>query len=301
MTEKANAWVERAESLIESFPTHENALNYFRILILFNWANYRYEAVLNAAGGAQDYLLKHSDFSSQARIAEFALHKLSACLALKDFKLGTPIAKECIALFKEGSVNWLISQEYHFQLGMQTGNYHEARAIYDEVIQTHAFSQIDALRQERWLIFGAFLHYTGAGSANGKDKFNLYKFINAVPNYSHDKQGFNVSILVLQVLFLAEQGKFKELMDRTEALRIYSSRYLKGSASLRSKIFIKMLQLLEKKEFNPQQVRKSGIKYLEQLNAIPLKHVGQSEMEIIPPEQLWEMMLQKLERTRAAL
>ena len=299
--EKSNEWISEVEELFAKYPTHENTLYYYRILILYYWGTYKFESVLYSATRAQDYLLNHPELSSQVRLAEFALQKLSACLALKDFYRGTLIAKECIALFKEGSTNWLVSQEYHFQLGMQTGNYAASKSIFEDVTSSKAFSNASELLHERWLIFGAFLHYMGyAPKQSGTEKFNFYKFINQVPHYSHDKKGFNVSILVLPVLFLLNEGRFKEVIDRTESLRIYSSRYLKGEDSARSKLFIKMLSLIDKNNFKPAQIRKAGLKYCEQLKTTPHLASGQSDLEIVPPEILWETVLKNLEKIEAA-
>jgi hypothetical protein len=162
------------------------------------------------------------------------------------------------------------------------------------------FLKAESQFNDIWKINEAFINYlslTGKLASSNKKSFRLGKFLNEVPIYSKDKRGSNITILILQVLFLLEDRKYDTLIDRTDALKIYTQRYLKGDGTYRSNCFINMLLCLPACSFQRERVEEKARKYLDKLHAMPIEKARQSaELEVMPYEMLWEFVLESLDR-----
>ena len=221
---------------------------------------------------------------------------------LRDYENGLENADKCLQLYPAGGLNWMTFQEYYFLLAMHTQNYEKAREIFKTVVEQPRFEHVGARRKEKWKIFEAYLSYI-LSVANPKEEdeamqrnFRIFKFLNEVPLYSKDKRGLNVAILILQILFLLDRKDFNGIISRTEALKVYCSRYLRSDENYRSNCFLKMMLALEKKNFDLEQTNKVAKKWVNKLESsrFHYEHGSRSEIEIIPYEHLWQLILSKL-------
>ena len=129
--------------------------------------------------------------------------------------------------------------------------------------------------------------------------FIFSKFINSVPFHSKDKSGQNITILVLQILFLLSDRKYDKIIDRIDALTQYSYRYLRNDETFRSNCFIKMLILMSNASFNPIRTRTYTMELSKKLKKSHLNTDEKStQVEIIPYDYLWEVILEVLERNK---
>jgi len=133
-------------------------------------------------------------------------------------------------------------------------------------------------------------------------KFNIHKFLNEVPILSHDKAGFNLSIIIAQICLLVKRGEIDRVMDKFDSLRSYLKRYITLKENPRSYYFIKLMLMLIKSDFNVKKCRTASAKYLEFINAESA--TGQQvldTMEIIPYDMLWLSLLDNIEKQQIAL
>ncbi len=127
-------------------------------------------------------------------------------------------------------------------------------------------------------------------------KFRLNKFLNNVPLYTADKRGSNISLLIVQLLFLLLQNKQDLMVDKTDALSQYCYRYLRNDETFRSNCFNKMLMFIPKIGFHPLRLERHANKLLKKLQCKPFKIDEQSiDIEIINFELLWEYILEQLD------
>ena len=127
-------------------------------------------------------------------------------------------------------------------------------------------------------------------------KFRINKFLNDVPVHSKLKTGSNIAILIIHVLFLLTMKKHNTIIDRVEALNQYCYRYLRNDESFRYNCFIKMLIQMTKADFNRIRTERYTVDLHKRLKANPMMQSGIAlETEIIPYEDLWEMVLDLLE------
>ncbi|NRB54285.1 MAG: hypothetical protein HRU41_41945, partial [Saprospiraceae bacterium] len=189
------------------------------------------------------------------------------------------------SITKEGSLNWVVTQQYDCILGFYSRNYDLcAQAI--EILKKHSRQN-----SEIWLIYEAYLYlFQNLGKYEGK-RFKLGKFLTAVPRFSKDKKGMNINILIIQILVLLKDRRWPSIVDRIDALKAYIYRHLKSESTLRSDTFLSMLAVLPKSAFQRDQVEARTAQLRNQLQQGPILSV---DFEIVPYEDLWEFVLELL-------
>jgi hypothetical protein len=76
-----------------------------------------------------------------------------------------------------------------------------------------------------------------------------------------------------------------------ERLRKYQQRHLRDAATLRSRLLLRLLLLLPEENFEPKRLVKRGQALLTQLGQAPMVGDADAEIEIIPYEQIWTLVL----------
>lgn len=155
---------------------------------------------------------------------------------------------------------------------------------------------------ERWRIYEGYTFFFISNKQikpdhnNPLKKFRITKFVNELPIYAKDKRGVNISIILIQILFLLEQKRFGDIIDRMESLKTYVHRYLRQDDTFRSNCFIKMLLTLPECSFHKKAVIRKSEKNFQKLIEKPLNMANQiAEIEIVPYEMLWEFVLESLD------
>lgn len=294
--------IKTAKSIFEKskIKSHRMYAAYHRAHIYYYHLKKDHKSVLKQCLQFEHYLLRGQKFTDMALVAEVALQKLDTCIFLRDFKTGKLSAIQCDSLYRRGNYNRLIYQQYYFLLCLHTGQTEEAIKVFQEVTGDSSFKKYPEERIERWRIFEAMLNYI---SPEGKlRKFNIHKFLNEVPILSHDKAGFNLSIIIAQICLLVKRGEIDRVMDKFDSLRSYLKRYITLKENPRSYYFIKLMLMLIKSDFNVKKCRTASAKYLEFINAESA--TGQQvldTMEIIPYDMLWLSLLDNIEKQQIAL
>ena len=301
MREQAQESLEILEELCAGANSmHLEMMNY-RLRAICLQILQKYKELFECSQAAKKFLDENEPIAMRVRYGEFGFYRMLALMHMGDFEGGQETARTNLHLFHEGSVNWTIFLEYYFLLCMHTHKYDKATEIYEKVVSHPRFEHLDENRREKWRIFEGFLKYMMGGvdgEAGGlaASRFNIWKFLNEVPIYSKDKRGLNIAIIILQVLFLLDRQDYDGIIKRAEALKVYCSRYLKNDEDFRSNCFLKMVLIMEKKDFDKEQTSKIAEKYFSKLKTsrFSYSHGSLATLEIIPYEQLWLTILEKL-------
>lgn len=216
-----------------------------------------------------------------------------AHLRAKDFENGLYYAEKYASLYNTSSSNWFAYMENYFLLAVHAKQYTLGNLLLQKVFDNSAFKNIPTIAKERWMLYQAYfrLIYPEATSLSQEAK-NPYLL--SLPEYSKDKLGFNVAILTLQFIYLLEKGEAEALLYRIESLKKYISTHLKDVFSLRSKLFLKLLMLVVTEDFDAVQCRQKGEHLYKKLMATPAPGDAYAEIEIVPYEHLWDLILQIL-------
>ncbi|MCG8329849.1 MAG: hypothetical protein MI974_19290 [Chitinophagales bacterium] len=242
---------------------------------------------------------KHAKSNLALRI--FYFRKIPSLMMLKRFQEAEQNAKNSLELDKIGHHNWYRTQKLRLHIALHTLNYQKTYDIYLETIQQPNFHLQYPNIQESWKISEAYIYYLflrkKVKNVSNKEilNFRINRFLNEIPTFSKDKQGLNISILILHTLLLLHQKQYDKIIDRTEALRTYTHRYLRQDETFRSNCFIKMLMQLPKANFHRAAVERKTKELREKLSSVGIIQNQSAEVEIVPYEMLWEFVLESLD------
>jgi hypothetical protein len=223
-----------------------------------------------------------------------------AYLRSKEYEKGLLLAGDYIQAFDQSSNNWFAFMENYFLLALHAMNYKLALQLIQQTDKNPFFSKISRMAKERWVLYRSYLYFVYPSEILYTE-FSYQTLITSVPEYSKDKQGFNVAILVLQYLYFLKKRDFESLLHRIEAMRKYAGTHLKDNFSDRAKAFFKLLIIPVKEDYKPMYCRKKGKYLYEKLQVISPPGEAYAEIEIIPYEHIWEMILDILSETKHQL
>lgn len=309
---------DRNQNLEEKIDIYCNALvglseSYDSPIIFYNmylvWV-YRYEmlddynSALQICDNAEQYIEENPRYYQDDKLATFQLKKMNAYLHLRDYKNGKVNAEKCLQSFPEGSDTWFTFMEYYLLLAMHTDNYINALAIYRKASSNTRFKRITGSDKEKWTVYDMYLNYIieseGASNpilrAQRRKNFRLSRFLNDPILYPKEQRMFTVHLLIAQVLFLIEKNSYSAATERIDRLKNYANRQLKKEDYFRAIQFIRLLQQLAKADYRYDALSNVE-KYYNRLIDNPFKFRGLlNEIEIIPYEKLWNMVLERVRK-----
>lgn len=304
------------QNLAEKIDTYCDALVglseiYESPIVIYNmylvWA-FRYEMLrdfdemLAVCSKAENYIEQNPAFYQDDKLATFQLKKMSAYLHLKDWKNGKVNAEKCLQSFPTGSDTWFSFMEYYLLLAIHTDNYLNAVAIYNEAVGNSKFKKISGYSKEKWKIYDVYLNFIieNQGQDNPvllsqkRKNFRQSRFLNDPILYPKDQRIFTVLLVVAQVLFLLEKKSYNAVTERIDRLKSYANRQLKKEEYHRAIQFIRLLQQLNKADYQVSELTNVD-KYYNRLIEQPFFYRGLiSELEIIPYEKLWNIIIDRL-------
>ena len=255
-------------------------------------------------------LLQYCDFilgklskkknTSKAFHAQFHFQKLIGYTQLLDEPNGFLAFQACLKMTESGQVRWFNAHDIYFLLLLRVKKYSDASILYDKIISNESFPLESRKRKETWLMYEAYLYYLvlicKMKSNASLQNFKFSKFINEVPTFSQDKTGYNIPVLIIEILVLLAQKRYDKVQNLIESVEKYSRRHVKKDDNFRSHYFFKLLLLVPKFNFDRDIIEAKAKPYLKKLESVPLSEAKQSfEIEIIPYETLWEYVLESLE------
>jgi hypothetical protein len=125
--------------------------------------------------------------------------------------------------------------------------------------------------------------------------FKMVRFNNDFEIFDRDKEGMNIPLFLLPLLYSLAQGSDheEEYGRSVDAIEKYRKRYLDNDLNRRSASFTNMLLALGKIEFEQASAERKIKKEMAVLTSLPPQEAGQSlAVEIIPYEDLWQMLVE---------
>ncbi len=205
---------------------------------------------------------------------------------------------EVINMVTIGTRNWFNATSLYFLSLISQRDYNSLYALSIKILTNKNLSKFPYF-EEQWKLREAYLNFlirTGKIEIPKDEKqkvkpFSLSKFMNSVPFHSKDKSGQNITILVLQILFLLLDNKYGLIIDKVDSLTQYTYRYLHKDETYRSNCFIKMLLQMVKADFHPIRTKTYTSELNKKLNSSHLITDERStQVEIIPYNDLWDLI-----------
>ncbi len=295
----AQQYIGELEEVGKKIKTFRLHLMRFGLINLVEALENNHERVVENCDQAIRFFSKKPNVSPHF-LGTYYYNKLLHLAKLGDYVNGQKIARKCLRLFEPGTLRWFKTNELFFLLCMHTKKYNKALGIVTDVLAAKEFEYQAETRLEFWRLAQAYLYYLHkVGRLDKSDhlkSFRIKKFLNEVPKYSSDKRGYNIPVLIIQILILIHHGAYDQLSDQIEAIEKYSTRYLRKDTNYRSNCFIKMLLQVPKRQFHKVAVVRHAGPYLKRLGEDNERSNQAFEMEIIPYEHLWDLVLESLDK-----
>ncbi|NJL14979.1 MAG: hypothetical protein HC913_19595 [Microscillaceae bacterium] len=266
-----------------------------------------YPEVLQLLNKHERLLMLHSSYCAPAQLMEMQVEKMNVFVQLRHFPEGQQYAQQ-LENFAEGTLPWFQLQVLSVLLALHSGQYEAAAQVFKVVLEQATFRNLDNLDKNKWLTFQAYLHYLYRNDKrreirpliqNTKLNFKLSEFVDDRPPFDKERRGLNISILAIQALYYLERHDTLGVGDCIQALLPYCRRYPKKDEYYRSECFINLLQLMQQENFRFYHTRKATEKIVQEMENTPLELQTQNLfLEILPFEQIWERMMEKLKEIK---
>ena len=205
---------------------------------------------------------------------------------------GLQLAEQYLRDFHQSSNNWFYFEEHHVLLALHAQQYERAQQLLLEISKNPAYPMQREAALQRWDLYKSYIDFVlPPQRVLTPRQRQMAQWVRQLPEYSRDKRGHNVAILVLQVLYYLRERRLEEVLLRLESLRKYQQRHLYEATTLRSRLFLRLLQVIVEKNFDAAKAAVRGQTLLQQLKDTPPPGEAFAEVEIIPYEHLWALVL----------
>jgi hypothetical protein len=212
--------------------------------------------------------------------------------------------KQALAIAPEGHRLWFEDGLNYYTILLRGKFYNELYNLYNTRVSHKNLKKFPII-EEQWKIREAFIEFlieaklldTTEIRKAGPKEFNINKFLNSVTFYNKDKAGLHIQIIVIKILFLLLKRKYDKIDELTDTLNQYIYKYLNKKEAMRSFYFIKLLIKMVEVGFHPARVKAHTKTIYTKLEALTFVIDEKSNMvEILPYEELWQIILGLLEK-----
>jgi hypothetical protein len=292
-------------ALVSLSEQYESPIVYYNMFMV--WI-YRYEvlcdfdAMVEVCRRAEDYINANPIYQRDDITSMFRLKKMTAFLHLKDFTNGVSEAVQALKVIKESSPHYFEYMELYFLLAMHTDNYPKALTIHSLVTTTPKFRRLTSSEREKWNVFEMYvdlmLDYQNLDNpallGAKKKMIRNTKFINEPLLFPKEQRMYTVHYMVGQFLYHLRKGSTTLATETADRMKSFSNRQLKPEEYYRAINFFKLLQQLLKAEYRLADIS-SAEKYYNRLIEQPFNYRGMlNELEVVPFDKLWNIILSKL-------
>lgn len=233
-------------------------------------------------------------------IALLLAQKMYCLIHLKIYD--TSIARDTMKSYwkyvQKNSYNAFKGHELEIFYALHSRQYSQALQHYEKGRNHPLYPNIKGMLYESWQLYGGYLHLLAElGQLDKKavekivGPFRYSKFINDIKIMSREKEGMNIPLVNLPILFSLAKGDGNFPEEYMATLERYRKRYLHSDMNIRSASFVKLLLLLARKPFEGKNVDRKIEKELAVLRQQQPQFSRQTiAIEIIPYEDLWWLL-----------
>lgn len=247
-------------------------------------------------------LIGDRKYTPRGYVRNLLLQIIDASIRIRAFNDGQKAVLRSLRLVDEGDRPWFRINQLFLYLCIRTKDRFNAADVMNRVFAHKKFRNLPQSQRERWLLLRAYLSWwlvvdQEGGDDGILDKFRLGRFLNDVPQFQRDYLGFNVPVLIIQLLWLVQKKEYMAARKRLEGLRRYALRHLSTKEGLlRTFYFIRVLTQLGNASFHRKGFIWRAEPYYKELLRLPATGDLQSvEVEIIPYEDLYTYTLSLLD------
>ncbi|MGK7393946.1 MAG: hypothetical protein ACNS62_05220 [Candidatus Cyclobacteriaceae bacterium M3_2C_046] len=291
--DKVETAIKKLKSLYEKNNSYQIFEQYYNLKILYLQLNGNYNEIIKLTNEVDQEYEKGSLNVKRFDNRYNKLVKIYAHLNAKDYTNGLKYAEKYISEFSKSSQAWFSFMENYFLLAMHTKSYELASNIINKVMINSFYDKLPERNREKWDIYRGYLYFLSPDDSLVRN-YDFNKYFAEVPVFRKDKSGYNSSILILQFLNYLKEDKVGRISEPVEELDKYVNKYCTDCFSKRSKVFFKLLSTVVKCGLDIRTI-KVKTKYLSsKLKEIDVAGDIYDELEVLPYEQLWDIIIKYL-------
>ncbi|MEE9372726.1 MAG: hypothetical protein V3V00_06695 [Saprospiraceae bacterium] len=284
---------------VQKLPSSKFYLFYYRLggLIYEVEGNYK-KAIIYAREGYTYF--KNQSYDHRTAKIIFMLSMAFCYLRLGFLLEARQIITRSLLLQFKGRNNWFVSKRLLMQIECHKKNYQDAYDHYRDITTHRKFPDLRDNYKAFYLLNGAyfdFLALTGRmPDTPPPSRRSISSTFQNILQKDISNRHIKIPLIIAQLLYNVYDRDYDAIENRIYSLKSYCNRNLmRKSPNFRSNCFIKMLLVIPSNNFNAIAVRRKTKKYLERLRSVPFTvSEHPSEVEVLPYEDLWEMVLEEL-------
>jgi hypothetical protein len=249
-----------------------------------------YRASLELCDRAFSLLDRYPQFSNRARRAEYAIMRLLSSVQIRETAIAEAAIEQCSLYLNDLENNWFTFKECQYLFFMQTMRFTEANMLVKSILSHPRYFTLTVAAREKWELFQLYSLYATDQLVPIEVPSD---FSTLIPAFVSDKTGLNTAMILLHILLLVERKQFAELRDRTEFIKGYRKRFLKGTQSSHVAHFFAMLGLIETCDLNYKKISRRSNKLLMELRRMESEEPIQGQ-SILPYSWIWERLMDRL-------
>lgn len=242
--------------------------------------------------------------SQRGQISSFYSNLIICLTHLGEYAAAQTASDEQLGMIRAGSLPWIRAKEVHATMCFRSGDYDSAQQSVIEARDSEIWNQMQPNQREPWYLFEAWLTllHTSGHLEELRFTFRRGRFLNQVPEFSKDKRGMNINLILVQILFLLQEGSWEAVLERFDALGKYNYRMVRRAGQLRSYHFIRMALAIPKVNFQRAKSLKVAARFMPMVSRNPVKFAAEKhDLEIIEFEKIWEIMREFLPKKAAQI
>lgn len=240
------------------------------------------------------------------RMVTFLNNEAAVCLLLGQLERGERAISTALDLMKDpGATNWFNAQMVGAYLCLHAKKYKSAFEYYKTATTHDRFSTLFPSNQDIWRLIGAHLKVVelrgrmklGFQDENWFKNFDETVFLSNEFTFNADKQGMNVTSMLVQMLLLRYQGQKDQFFARNESLRKYAERNLNGPEFIRSQMAVDAFSQIANFTFENehQKILEIILGLRAGLAGLPVQVFEQNhELEMMPFDHLATLFFEDL-------
>lgn len=265
---------------------------YYKLKIIYHELAGEFDEVLNITSEIETQFSKGE--INQKRFDHLFVHvaRGNAFIKLKKFDDGSVFLEQMLNELDNSSKEWYLFAEKYVMLNIYNEQYDKASEVFYRVAANRTFEELENRELLRWNIIRSYLYYLSKQKKLIR-KFDFDAFIDKTPAFEKEIAGYNVSILILQILYHID-GDLTTLHNKLEALDDYVGRFLNNSFSRRTKTFCKLLHKVAAHNRNYDAIIQKSRYLQDKLQEAEVAGELFVDFETVPYEVLWTDALERL-------
>jgi len=243
-------------------------------------------------------------YDHQIAKAIFLRSKVGAHLQLRQHVDAQQTLDLLFTKLRPESNNWFNAQDLQIRLSLATQDYISAHKHLQSLLKNKRYNAQPEEKKDFYQLYAAYINFLictdHIPGTKPWTKKKLTTYFRTTTVFDRDTRGVRIAMIIVELLYNILDHDYDAMERRIYSLKEYCSKYLKkDKENYRSNCFIKMLLEIPKALFHPEAAHRKAKRYNQRLVDNPLELAMQPrEVEIIPYEQLWRIILHYLRQPR---